>query len=241
MLIAYANIAWVKATGSKVAGIIRKDDCRKEWKQKKAVLPLRGTGVADTPSPLDAALYGPSLRRLNLLGQYGEVHTCRDAGIIIAEELDKTLSQVMNWDPLMDAMTVERSTVEQLANPLSLERPIEREVELLRALLFSYGAFSVSDVPPRVYTLLLLITISRKRRSVRSRRTPLRWRWREASISKTIPLTPTLRSAARTLVGESLRSSISSGTPPNWHAGRFIVTSSMAPFDSARRKHLLTT
>lgn len=91
-LLAYANIASVETTGRPMTGIIRRDECERNWKKDLQELPLRGE-VGDTPSPLDAALYGPSLRRFNLLSRVDHVHGCANAGRIIAEELDNTFGQ----------------------------------------------------------------------------------------------------------------------------------------------------
>jgi hypothetical protein len=159
MLLAYANIAWLEKTDSSMTGIIRRDYCDKVWKKKDGPLPLRDGDVADTPSPLDAALYGPSLRRLNLLGRYSQIHTCRDAGKIMAEEVDKSLRGLIGYDDLVDASQVSPSTVQEWAEHLCLELPTEREAELLRALLFSFAEFEQDDVPPRVFTMMLLLNI----------------------------------------------------------------------------------
>jgi hypothetical protein len=160
MLIAYANIAWLEATKTKMAGIIRREICEKHWKEGKARLPLRGDGVGDTPSPVDAALYGPSLRRLNLLGRYGQLYTCRDAGAALAEELDKTLGRIQSCPALLEATTVERAVVGEWANHLSLGLATSRETQLLRGLFFSDGDFALPDLPPRVYTMLLLLGLA---------------------------------------------------------------------------------
>ncbi|QDV85385.1 hypothetical protein [Planctomycetes bacterium TBK1r] len=160
MLLAYANIAWLEKTESAMSGIIRRDFCDKVWKEEREPLPLRGGEVGDTPSPLDAALYGPSLRRLNLLGRYSQIHTCRDAGKIMAEELDKTLCQLSSYDSLVDAAFIDKDTVREWADHLSLDQPTQRETELLRALLFSYGEFGLEEVPPRVFTMLLFLNMA---------------------------------------------------------------------------------
>lgn len=159
MLLAYANIAWLEKTESSMSGIIRRDYCDKVWKENSVSLPLRDGEVGDTPSPLDAALYGPSLRRLNLLGRYSQVHTCRDAGKIMAEELDKGLRNLSGYDDLVDASSVSSETVKEWAGHLCLELPTERETELLRALLFSYGEFEQDEVPPRVFTMMLFLNL----------------------------------------------------------------------------------
>lgn len=159
MLLAYANIAWLEKTESSMSGIIRRDYCDKVWKEKRASLPLRDGEVGDTPSPLDAALYGPSLRRLNLLGRYSQVHTCRDAGKIMAEELDKTLRNLSGYDDLVDASSVDTATIQEWAEHLCLEIPTERETELLRALLFSFGEFEQDEVPPRVFAMMLFLNL----------------------------------------------------------------------------------
>ena len=117
MLIAYANIARLEATGARLPGIIRWRYCKKIWAEGKATLPVRGPGVGDTPSPLDAVLYGPSLRRLDLLGQYGQLHTCCRDGALIAEELDKVLGRLDACAALTDATTVQRSMVMRWAAP----------------------------------------------------------------------------------------------------------------------------
>ncbi len=160
MLIAYANIAWREKTESRLTGIIREDYCLKRWKERKARLPLRGGDVGNTPSPLDAALYGPSLRRLNLLGRYGQLQTCRPAGVILAAEVDKSLGKLSVFDGLHEATTVQRSTAEELANHLSLLLPAKQECQLLRSVLFSHGQFGCESLPPRVYTLLLLLELA---------------------------------------------------------------------------------
>lgn len=159
MLLAYANIAWLEKTESSMSGIIRRDYCDKVWNKEDGPLPLRDGDVGDTPSPLDAALYGPSLRRLNLLGRYSQIHTCRDAGKIMAEELDKSLRQLDGYDDLVDASQVSASTIQEWADHLCLEQPTEREAELLRALLFSFAEFAQDEVPPRVFTMMLLLNM----------------------------------------------------------------------------------
>jgi hypothetical protein len=161
MLIAYANIARLDTTESTMTGIIRRDFCERKWKEGKTTLPLRGDEVGDTPSPTDAALYGPSLRRLNLLGRHGQFQTCRKGGAIFAEELDKTLGKVDGFARLMDATTVNRETVELWAQKLYLLTPSKRENELLRALLFGSDPFAREELAPRVYTMLLLLDLAR--------------------------------------------------------------------------------
>ncbi len=160
MLIAYANIAWLDTADSTMTGIIRRDYCERKWKEGKARLPLRGDEVGVTPSPTDAALYGPSLRRLNLLGRHGKVHTCRDAGAIFAEELDTTLGRAESCRQLMEATSVTRDTVQKWAEKLSLLLPSERETELLRALLFGAEPFAREELAPRVYTMILLLELA---------------------------------------------------------------------------------
>lgn len=160
MLLAYANIAWLEKTESSMSGIIRRDFCDRVWKEERESLPLRSDEVGDTPSPLDAALYGPSLRRFNLLGRYSQVHTCRDAGRIMAEELDKTLRHLSNYDSLVDATYIDQATIREWADHLSLDQPTPKETELLRALLFSYGDFGLEDVPPRVFAMLLFLNMA---------------------------------------------------------------------------------
>lgn len=160
MLLAYANIAWLEQTGGAMSGIIRRDFCETMWKEDRFVLPLRGDAVGDTPSPLDAALYGPSLRRLNLIGQIGQLHTCRAAGQLMAEELDKTLGAVESCQSLLRTEEIERETVGEWAQHLSLERPTSREIELLRSLLFADAEFDEGDTPPRVFTMLLLLNFA---------------------------------------------------------------------------------
>ena len=160
MLLAYANIAWLEKTEVSMSGIIRRDFCDRVWKEERESLPLRSDEVGDTPSPLDAANYGPSLRRLNLLGRNSQVHTCRDAGIIMAEELDKTLRHLRNYEFLVDAAYIDYATIREWADHLSLDQPTPKETELLRALLFSYGDFRLEDVPPRVFTMLLLLNLA---------------------------------------------------------------------------------
>ncbi|QEG43420.1 hypothetical protein [Roseimaritima ulvae] len=159
MLLAYANIAWLEKSGSAMSGIIRRDYCDKVWKEKRESLPLRDGDVGETPSPLDAAFYGPSLRRLNLLGRYSQFHTCRDAGLIMAEELDKNFRQLGGYDELVDASSVDTATVHEWADHLCLEQPTERETELLRALLFSFGDFEQDEIPPRVLTMMLFLNM----------------------------------------------------------------------------------
>lgn len=161
MLIAYANIAWVQSKGAKFSGIIRRRFCEKEWFKGSKRLPLRGDAVGDTPSPLDAALYGPSLRRLNLLGRDGSRHTCRHAGIVIAKEVDSSLGIMPGCDALMKATIVDRAKVAAWASALHLASPGKRERQLLRALLFAQGPFAQADLPPRVYSLLLLLGLAR--------------------------------------------------------------------------------
>ncbi|MCA9110957.1 MAG: hypothetical protein KDA52_13485 [Planctomycetaceae bacterium] len=159
MLLAYANIAWLEKTESSMSGIIRREYCEKVWKKRKDSLPLRDGDVGDTPSPLDAALYGPSLRRLSLLGRHSQVHTCRDAGKIMAEELDKSLRHLSGYEDLVDASHISSSMVQEWADHLCLEQPTEREAELLTALLFSFAEFEQDEVPPRVFTMMLFLNM----------------------------------------------------------------------------------
>ena len=158
-LLAYANIASVEATGNPMTGIIRRDECERNWKSDIHELPLRRE-VGDTPSPLDAALYGPSLRRFNLLSRVDHVHGCADAGRIIAEELDKSLSQLEGKRFLLTADTVRRSTVQAWAKSLCLDKPLPGEKRLLRSLLFSTGEFDAGHVPSRVKSMLLLLSLA---------------------------------------------------------------------------------
>jgi len=160
MLLAYANIAWLEVNGKTATGIIRRDFCERVWKEGLNSLPLRGTDVSDTPSPLDAALYGPSLRRLNLLGRQGQLQTCLKAGQLMAEELDKSLGAIASCSDLLNAKRLDRHTVSEWAQHLSLELPTAKEIELLRGLLFSYGDFVEENTPARVYTLLLFLSLA---------------------------------------------------------------------------------
>lgn len=158
-LLAYANIASVETTGQPMTGIIRRDECERNWKKDLQELPLRGD-VGETPSPLDAALYGPSLRRFNLLSRVDHVHGCANAGRIIAEELDKTFGQLEGKRFLLTADTVKRSTVHVWAECLSLDKPVRGEKRLLRSLLFSTGEFDSGTVPSRVKSMLLLLSLA---------------------------------------------------------------------------------
>lgn len=156
-LLAYANIAWLERTNTAMSGILRWDSCSARWKEPGASLPLRGDGVSDTPSPLDAVNYGPSLRRLNLLGKHGQVNTCRRLGQTIAEELDITLRELPNCTDLIHAQSIDRTTVHAWADSLSLACPTQNEITFLRALLFGIDEADDPGIPPRVYTLLLLL------------------------------------------------------------------------------------
>ncbi|MCA9052928.1 MAG: hypothetical protein KDA75_03780 [Planctomycetaceae bacterium] len=160
MLLAYANIAWVEQTGIASRGIIRRDFCEKMWKKGGGNLPLRGDAVGDTPSPIDAAFYGPSLRRLGLLGRFGELHTCRVAGHAIALELEKTLGHLPTLPKLIESDVVDRATIHQLAPLLALSKTQTRENQLLRDLLFSDGDFAMDELPPRVTSFLLMLRLA---------------------------------------------------------------------------------
>ncbi len=158
-LLAYANIANVETTGRPMTGIIRRDECERHWKKGLQELPLRGD-VGETPSPLDPALYGPSLRRFNLLSRVDHVHGCANAGRVIAEELDKTFSQLEGTRTLLTAETVQRSMVHAWAEYLCLDKPVPGEKRQLRSLLFSTDEFDSGSVPSRVKSMLLLLSLA---------------------------------------------------------------------------------
>lgn len=159
-LLAYANVASVESSGKQMTGIIRRDECERHWKEQLADLPLRGDAIKDTPSPLDAALYGPSLRRFNLLARTEDGDACCRAGRIIAEELDKTFSLLEGKRTLLTAETVKRSTVQVWAEYLSLDKPIKEEKRLLQSLLFSADEFDTGSIPSRVSSMLLLLSLA---------------------------------------------------------------------------------
>lgn len=156
-LLAYANIAWVAKTNVPMSGILRRDYCEARWKEPRGTLPIRGAGVGDTPSPLDAVNYGPSMRRLQLLGRYEQLHTCRRLGQAIAEQVDEQLRTLPGYHELLSAETMERSTIEQWADRLSLNCATDAEVQFLRNLLFGIDERGSSDLPPRVSAFLLLL------------------------------------------------------------------------------------
>jgi hypothetical protein len=159
-LLAYANVANVEATGQQMTGIIRRDECERNWKNELSELPLRGSDVGDTPSPLDAALYGPSLRRFNLLTRVDGIHGCASPGQIIAEELDKTLNQLEGKRSLLTTEVVKRATVQVWAEYLSLDNPLPEEKRMLRSLLFSADEFDSGTIPSRVRSMLLLLSLA---------------------------------------------------------------------------------
>lgn len=160
MLLAYANIAWLEQSGSTTSGIIRRDLCEKNWKAGAAQLPIRGDSVGDTPSPLDAALYGPSLRRLGLLGRHGQMHSCRMAGQLMAEELEKSLGTLPGLSNIFESNVIDRDTVGQWAPLLALDQTLTHENELLRDLLFSAGEFESERLPPRVGSFILMLCLA---------------------------------------------------------------------------------
>ena len=159
MLHAYANIAWLEQKQLSRTGIIRRDYCQRVWKEQRESLPLRGQRISDSPSPMDAALYGPSLRRLNLLGQYSQLVTLREAGEIMAKEVDRSLRRLTGYKELVSDKSVDVSTVQKWAAQLSLDLPKKREAELIRALLFSYGRFAQDETPARVFSMMLLLSV----------------------------------------------------------------------------------
>lgn len=110
MLLAYANIAWIEKTGVSTTGILRKIFCDARWKESRAQLPIRGEGVSDTPSPLDAVNYGPSLRRMQLLARHERLHSCRRKGEAIARQLDPAFRALPGYDDIVTASSLDRGT-----------------------------------------------------------------------------------------------------------------------------------
>ncbi|MCA9050642.1 MAG: hypothetical protein KDA89_18015, partial [Planctomycetaceae bacterium] len=159
MLIAYANVAAIESENGTGAGIIRRDLATEEWRKGSRFLPIRGDEIPETPSPNDAVLYGPSLRRLNLLGKSDKFETCQKGGNIIASQLDPMLRDLPSCTALMTATKVAREDVESWIPHLRLDRISDLEKQLLRDLFFSTGDFEQEETPPRVLTLQLLMSL----------------------------------------------------------------------------------
>lgn len=160
MLIAYANVAAIELEDGAGTGIIRRDLATEEWRTGNYVLPLRGNRIPETPSPNDAVLYGPSLRRLNLLGKTEKFETCQKGGSLIAGRLDAILRKMPSCEQLMTATTVTRDEVESWIPHLRLDRISNLEKQLLRDLFFSTRDFEHEETPPRVLTLQLLMDLA---------------------------------------------------------------------------------
>ena len=77
----------------------------------------------------------------------------------MAKEVDKALRPLTGYKELVSAKSVDASTIRKWAAQLSLDLPKKREAELLRALLFSYGKFAQDDTPPRVYSMMLMLSV----------------------------------------------------------------------------------
>lgn len=183
---AYASLAEQERAEEARPGIVRSLRAGKRWSSHADPLPLRGRAIGSRPSPLEAAQYGPSLRRLGLVVREGRFFVCPPKGQKLAEILDREVSGLPLYRGLLTAQSVTRSVVGRWSRRLSLGRVSAGERRALRDLLFAEGAYGNEAERPRILSLLAVLNaVSTRKRPSTVRSVELVFatgRWRRSGI-----------------------------------------------------------
>ena len=158
-ILAYAALVREAKTGV-VRGVIRRRLATRYLGESRETLPIRGSSVKPHPSPMDAALYGPSLVRLRLLGHRGKLHVVRPWGAALAKAVDLVLRDLPQARAKRFPETIRRAELRKWAALGTLERISPRECRLIRALLFSMKPFEDAEGAERAKSLALTLSIA---------------------------------------------------------------------------------
>jgi hypothetical protein len=159
-ILAYAALVREAKTGRVVRGVIRRRLAIRYLGESRATLPIRGSSVKPHPSPMDAALYGPSLVRLRLLGRRGKLHVVRPWGAALAKAVDPVLRDLPQARAKRFPETIRRTELRKWAALGTLDRIPPGECRLIRALLFSLKPFEDSEGAERAKSLALTLAIA---------------------------------------------------------------------------------
>jgi hypothetical protein len=159
-ILAYAALVREAKTGRVVRGVIRRRFATRYIGESRATLPIRGSSVKPHPSPMDAALYGPSLVRLRLLGRRGKLHVVRPWGAALAKAVDPVLRDLPQARAKRISETIPRTELHKWAALGTLDRISPGECRLIRALLFSMKPFEDAEGAERAKSLALTLAIA---------------------------------------------------------------------------------